>query len=106
MTLDVAQAGRILRSLKQTLKEITAKDPEQEVRGLAIPALDAALSAIRDLIPDNPIASRVQDIISPEAIQEGEPIRAVDVLVVVDLLLNSLPRPEQERPNVLRGTWG
>lgn len=82
----------MLTLLQEDLQKITARDPEQEVQGLAIPALDAALSAIRDLIPDNPVTSRVQDIISPEAVAAGEPIRAVDVLVVVDLLLGALPR--------------
>jgi hypothetical protein len=106
MTLDIAQAGRILRTLKSTLTDITARDPEQEVQGFAIPALDAALTAIRDLIPDSPVISLIRDLISPEAIQAGEPVRAVDVLIVVDILLYALPSPqEQEGPTTLPGTW-
>ncbi len=107
MTLDIAQAGRILRTLKSSLEDITANDPEQAVQGLAIPALDAALTAIRALIPDSPVISPIRDLISPEAIQGGEPVRAVDVLIVVDILLYALPNPrEQEGPRALPVTWG
>jgi hypothetical protein len=105
-SMTVAEAGRMLRTLKGTLKEITANNSNQDVRGLAIPALDAALSAIRDLIPDGSVISRVRDLIPVEAIQEGEPVRASDVLLVVDILLSALlPRSEQEGPKTVPGTW-
>jgi hypothetical protein len=48
--------------------------------------------------------SKVHDIISPETIEAGEPVRAVDVLLVVGILLSALP--EEEGPSNLAGTWG
>lgn len=91
--IDPRQARGILRALKVTLKEITNRDPEQEVRGIALPAVDAALSAVRGLLPDDPVLSRVADVISPEAMEDGEPVRAIDVLLVVDLMFAALRPP-------------
>src|SRR5665213_2223778 len=90
-SLDVEQARTMLKNLRVTLEKVTTRDPEQEVRGMAIPVLDAAIGEVRALVPDSPIIAQVSDIISPENVAGGEPIRAVDVLVVVDILLGALP---------------
>lgn len=87
------QARNILRQLKATLTEITKRDPEQEVQGIALAPLDAALSSIRDLIPNNPVLAQIEDVISPTAVEAGEPMRAVDVLIVVDLMFAVLKQP-------------
>ncbi len=91
-TLDVEQARTMLKNLRVALEKVTAKDPEQEVRGMALPVLDAVIGEVRVLVPESPIVGQVSDIISPENIQRGEPIRAVDVLLVVNILLDALPR--------------
>jgi hypothetical protein len=77
--MDLPKARRVLSSLRSDLQQITAKDPEQELQGIALPAVDAALSSIRGLLPDGPVLSRVDDLISPATIEAGEPVRAVDV---------------------------
>ena len=83
----------ILSNLESSLQEIVKRDPEQEVRGIAIPAIDAVISTIRNLIPNSPIVSGISDVISPETLAEGEPIRAVDALIVVTILLGAIPPP-------------
>ena len=81
----------MLGSLRDTLTNITSRDPEQEVRGIALPVLEAVLQGVRNLMPGDAIAPTVRDVISPEAIAEGEPPRAVDVLLVLDSLLGADP---------------
>jgi hypothetical protein len=84
----------MLRALKGTLENATQRDPEQEVQGIALPALDAALVYARDLLPDNPVVSQIDDLISPATVEAGEPIRAIDALLVVDVLFGALkPQP-------------
>ena len=98
--IDLWQARSLLTTLRQDLQKITDRDPEQEVRGIAIPVLDAALSSIRELASDNTIMASIRDVISTEAIEEGEPVRAVDVLMVVTTLLAVVPQPPVSLPRV------
>jgi hypothetical protein len=97
--LNLREARAILSNLETVLQVMSAKDPEQEVRGIAIPALDTALSAIRGLIPDSSVTAGINDIISPMTVAEGEPIRAVDALVVVSILIGAIPPPAPRRPS-------
>jgi hypothetical protein len=103
--LDLYSARKLLLGLEKTLQEIVKRDPEQEVRGIAVPVLDAALTAMRDLAPDNSVVASVRDVISAEAVEEGEPIRAVDVLLVVTTLIAVGPKPPPAtRPIVVKRT--
>jgi len=54
----------------------------------------------RELASDNAIVASVRDVISAEAIEEGEPVRAVDVLMVVTTLLAVVPQPPVSLPRV------
>lgn len=96
--LDVEQARRTLTTLRSSVAAMAATDSEQEVQGIAIQAVDAALSAVRPLVAESPVMSRVDDVISTYTIDAGEPIRAVDVLLVVDLMLAELPSPAPPKP--------
>jgi hypothetical protein len=91
--IDVEQARRLLTTLRTDLVAMVAQDPEQEVRGLAVPAVDAALSAVRPLIANTNVMAKVADVISPDTIEQGEPVRAIDLRVVVNLMLAELPPP-------------
>jgi hypothetical protein len=62
------------------------RDPEQEVQGIALPVLDAAIEDIKSALGDDPIVRAVAGIISAETIEAGEPIRVVDALLVVEQL--------------------
>jgi hypothetical protein len=94
MTVDRSREIRdILRQLKGTLERLTQRDPDQEVTGIALPTLDAVVAQARDLVPDSPVVSRIGDVISPNAVLTGEPLRASDALIVVDTLSGALRRP-------------
>jgi hypothetical protein len=92
--LNAGEARSMLRALKASLQRISERDPDQEVQGIALPVVDEVLGAARDALPDHPVIARAEDVVSPELIASGEPIRAVDALVVVDLLFEAL-RPRR-----------
>jgi Glu-tRNA(Gln) amidotransferase subunit E-like FAD-binding protein len=100
--IDLWQARRLLTTLRQDLQTLVDRDPEQEIRGMAVATLDAALSAVRDLAADNVVLAKIRDVISAEAVEEGEPIRAVDVLLVVTTLLAVVPQPPVGAPILVR----
>lgn len=78
----LSNVQRQVRTLAETLEVVMERDPEQEVQGMALPVLDAVIAAVRDLYPQDPMMAVVRDAISPESIAAGEPIRAVDALLV------------------------
>lgn len=94
---------RLLR-LIATLKDYVQRDPEQEVRGIAIPALDAVLTHAKGVIdPNDAVVHAVADIISPESIGAGEPIRAADALIVAQMLFETLGSPPEMQTGGPRG---
>jgi hypothetical protein len=84
--MDVRDAYNRVGGLLRTLRGVTDTDPEQEVQGMALPVMDAVLKAARELLPSDPVVATIRDVISPEAITEGRPLRAVDALIVVEQL--------------------
>jgi hypothetical protein len=88
--LHPREARNLLRALKASLRRIVERDPEQEVQGIALPVVDEVLRVARDVLPGHPVIARMEDIVSPEMIASGEPVRAVDALVVVDMLFEAL----------------
>jgi hypothetical protein len=71
--------------LYRDLRAIADRDPDQEVRGLALPVLRACLVAFREHAGDDPVVGAVGDLVSPEVIADGH-LRAVDAVVVVGQL--------------------
>ena len=98
--MDPAHARRILTTLRSSLALMVTKDQEQEVQGIALPVIDEALVATKGLLADSPVLARIRDVISPEAIEAGDPVRAIDVLMVVDLMLAELPPEPRQRSQV------
>ncbi len=88
----------MLLNLRDTLQKVISRDPEQRIRGISVGILDAAIGSIRDVMPTTPLVAQIKDVISPENVNEGEPLRAIDVLFVVDILIGALP----ERPRPMR----
>ena len=85
---------RRLDMLVKQLTDIVEKDNEQEVTGPAVSVVDAVVSSIRVKLPDDVVVSVIRDVISVEAIEEGEPVRALDLLVIVGQLQAALgPEP-------------
>jgi hypothetical protein len=73
--------GRI-EALTETLETLTSRDPEQEVRGIAVPVLDAVIESVRRVRPNDVVVEAVWNVLSPEQIEAGEPVRAADALLV------------------------
>jgi hypothetical protein len=85
---------RRLDGLIRQLEGITKRDPEQEVQGIALQVLDAVIVDARALVSgDDQIAASIADLISPESVERGDPIRAVDALLVVQTLRDSIRMP-------------
>jgi hypothetical protein len=92
--LDRRDAYDRISRLREDLRLIVERDQEQEVRGIAIPVLDAVLGAARSFLPPgDPIVSAVRDVISPEVIADGEPVRAIDAFIVATQLEQALYIP-------------
>lgn len=89
--VDVEKARSHLYALQGTLLQITQQDMEQEVQGIALPVLDTVLAEVRALIPGSPVLRSVRDVVSPELIEDGGQVRAVDLLLVVGQMLEALP---------------
>jgi hypothetical protein len=87
---DIEQVRRMLTE-QTSLRVMIDRDPEQEIRGGAIRVLDAAVASAREVLGSDPVVSVISDVISPEAFEAGEPLRAADVLLVIDALLGALP---------------
>lgn len=80
-------AKRRISALSGTLvAAIGDKDTEQEIGATAIPVLDAVIKAVKDELGDDPVVIAIRDVISPEAIEWGEPPRAIDLLHIVEQL--------------------
>jgi hypothetical protein len=98
--LDKNEAYRQILQLHNDLSRIVERDGEQEVRSIALPVLDAVVAAAKELLPpDHPVVRSASDVISMESIETGEPLRAVDVLIVVGQLMEAL-RPPPARAKV------
>jgi len=79
-------AKRRVEALIKSLRMLTQRDAEQEVQGVALPVVAAALQDIKASMPDDPVVMTTVDLFSAEFIGMGEPIRAADMLVVAEQL--------------------
>jgi hypothetical protein len=76
------EAKRKVDALITSLESVIGRDPEQEVQGFPLPVLDAVIEGVRQALSDDPVVETARGIISPEQIVWGEPVRAVDALLV------------------------
>ncbi len=91
MALSKKDAHDRVAQLADDLRALQARDPEQEVQGLALPVLDAAFEAARlHLDDDDPLRQVAVNVLSPEMVAAGEPLRAADALVVAGQLKQAL----------------
>lgn len=82
------------RRVTALIKSLVQRDPEQEVQGIALPVLDAALGAIKQSKPDDPVVVALVDLMSADFIGSGDTVRAADMLVVAQQLSAAIgPRP-------------
>jgi hypothetical protein len=59
---NVEDVRRSLDELVATLDGLTGRDPEQQVQGMAIPVLDAAIAYARSVLAGHPVAEAVADV--------------------------------------------
>ena len=85
--ISIEDARNRAEQLYTDLSRIADRDPEQEVRGIALPVLDACIAALREVAADDPVVSRMPDVYSAESVVTGEPVRAVDALVVLGQII-------------------
>jgi hypothetical protein len=83
-----------LTGLISSMRTLTVRDPEQEVDDDALFVVDAVISAVKAVRPDDPVVQATADLLSPERIASGSPVHAANVLVVAEQLLAALgPEP-------------
>ena len=79
-----------IASLIQMLENLTARDPEREVQGIALSVLTAVIESMRSVRPDDRIVGELGRIVSPDRLARGDPIRAADALLVARHLFDML----------------
>ena len=80
------KAKRHIQALIKSLRAASERDPDQEVQGMALPVLDAVIEEVKAALGEDPVVRAVAGVISPETIELGEGIRAVDALLVAEQL--------------------
>jgi hypothetical protein len=87
------EAKRRVVALIETLEPMVKRDPEQEIRGVAVPVLEATIEVLKSALPDDPVVTAVIGAYAHE-IETGEPVRAVDALLVarqIDAAIGAYP---------------
>ena len=87
--MDQYEAFARSQALYDDLSKIVDRDPEQEIQSIAIPVLDALLTACRDFVPEDPVVESIKGLMTPEA-AATDSLRAVDAMLVVNQLTHAL----------------
>ncbi len=53
------EAKRRVLALIKTLEPLVKRDPEQEIRGVAVPVFEATLDVLKGALPDDPVVAAV-----------------------------------------------
>lgn len=103
--MDQDQARQRAWLLFRSLEKMSERDPDQEVRGIAVPVLDAVLQACKPFVPEDPIIGAIREVVSADVIAAGKPVRGVDAVVVAEQLAVALG-PEVVPGPVSGPMWG
>jgi len=76
------EAKRRVTGLIDSMTALIARDSEQEVRGIALSVVDAAILAVKAAKPNDPVVIATAELLTAEHIASGEAHRAADLLVV------------------------
>lgn len=82
-----------VRDLLATLTVMHDRDPEQEVRGIALAPLDQLLNEVRPFIGSDAVIASIRDVISPEMIEEGGEVRVADLMVLLTMIQGRIGKP-------------
>lgn len=80
------KAKERIEALISSMETVIKRDPEQEVQGMALPVIDAALVDVKQAMPDDPVVQSLVDLVSADWIGSGDTIRAADMLHVAKQL--------------------
>jgi len=106
MGLTPRQARVAVTRLHTQFGSIVARDQEQEARGIAVPVIDAVIATAREnMLLDNPVLAALPDLISPEALAAGEPIRAIDAYIALGQIEEALNRAMRAGGDFERVPW-
>lgn len=96
-----------LRQLHGDLQRLVDRDPDQEVDGIALPLVDAVVSEARRNLPQgSTLGQQIIELVSPESIENGDPIRAAAALLVVGQLLAVFEHAQRQEPvRLSRPSW-
>lgn len=86
-------AKRRVTALIETLEPVVTRDPEQEIRGIAVPVLESTIEFLKAAMPNDAVVQAVMGAFDHE-LTTGEPVRAVDALLVakqVDAAIGPYP---------------
>ena len=86
------EAKQRVEALIETLEPMVKRDPEQEIRGIAVPVLEATLDELKSALPDDRVVQAVVGAYAHE-IETGEPVRAADALLVAKQIDAALGHP-------------
>jgi hypothetical protein len=101
--MDIYEARDALRQLQGDLQRVMEHDPYLEVSGLALPVVDSVLAVARNHVQEgDPVLNAVTELITPETIEDGAPIRAADALLVSGQLLVALDRTVVHKQDVIK----
>jgi hypothetical protein len=75
------EAKRRVVALVDTLRTLAERDPEQEVRGIAVPVLKTTLAYLKTVTSDDPIVQALAETYEWPS-ESDDPIRAVYALLV------------------------
>jgi hypothetical protein len=90
--VNLHDARSRVSQLHRDLKEIAANNPNQEVRGFAVPVIDAVVTVCAPFLDEeDPVFEKIQQLFSVEAMEAGKPLRAVDAQIAAGQLLQALP---------------
>jgi hypothetical protein len=91
-----------LRHLYADLGAVIARDPEQEILGIALTTVDRVMTASRRYFESarasSLLAGSIPELISPATVSVAEPIRALDAWLVVGQVLAALGDPAPAPP--------
>ncbi len=91
MPMDIREVRRRLDHLHSDLEVIIKRDPDEEVGGWAVPALDGVLEEAKDVFrEDDPVVRKLEHLMSPEAAVAGF-VAAKDLYLIVGQLFAGLP---------------
>lgn len=88
--MDVETARARLYAMQGTLMQVAERDSDVLVTGIGLSTLKALLSAVAEVVPDDPVLAAVSDFLTPDVVDAGH-VRAVDALLVVGQVLEALP---------------